>query len=597
MLAESIQFQLRSYVVRITLNEDLTDDIVQETTLEMFKIFNQLKQADRFWPWLCKIALNKTREHSRTQSRQKRLLKEHALDIADRTTNMDGLACAFQEEFKQSVFEAVSSLSDRQKAVLSMRCYEKMPYAQIAEIMDVSEIGCRLLFVRAKKQLQKKLFRLGFGKESLLVGLVLFGKLTAPSEAAAAHISVTSATLSAGGLAAGIALATSKTVLTIAAGSAVVAGVWTATDKTPPGAINGSVSFGNPAPVIAAQLHLAKLNEGYYFFPQGKQGPVMTRLTVSKNGSKSTQILQNDTGNYFYDPQHQSVAISNHHYWQSDLSVMTLPTDSPELEAFLAQVEKRTPNTRPVITDSPNLLFVSTYENDSDRIAFGVRNYDALMEERFQYNRPANAAVADNRDLLHRQNGCTFALEGQLHGRAFEGKGYMPFVFGMMTKQPAWLELRCDDGRVLLDTASNAAILDANGKVIAAYPSGTFMTGLNRPWQGLHVIDTVRRDAARHKMPFETRMESSDRASVTVFSMGLQMTYVVNMPQDWIETITFADDKGQQIGELRFSYGSSHSPGSTFSQKPSVSVKSNAVDIFEKHWLSELGSGTLLRRR
>lgn len=593
MLAESIQLQLRSYVIRITLSEDITDDIVQETILEMFKIFNQLRQADRFWPWLCKIALNKTREHSRTQTRQKRLLKEHAKEIAGKTTDVGEFATAYQEEFKQSIFEAISSLSDRQKAILSMRCYEKMPYSQIAEIMNASELGCRLLFVRAKKQLQKKLFRLGFGKESLLVGLMLFGKLTAPSEAAAAGISVTSATLSVGGLAAGIALVTGKAVLTIAAGTALAASVWTVAGQNSSGGIDASVSSGTPALISAAQLHSAKLSEGYYFFPQGKQGPVMTRLMVFKNDGKSIQILQNDTGNYFYDLQLQSVALHNHHYWQSDLSVMTLPTDSPELESFLAQVEKRTAKARPVVTDSPNLLFVSSHENDSDRISFGVRNYDALMEERFQYNRPANAAVADNRDALHRQEGCLFSLEGQLHGRVLKGKGYMPFVFGMMTKKPAWLELRSDDGRILLDTPTSAIIFDADRKVIAAYPSGTFMTGLNRPWQGLHVIDTVRRDAARYRMPFETHMESADRASVTVFSTGIQITYVINMPQDWIETITFADSMGQEIGELRFSYGSSRSSDTGSLDRPSVSAKRNAVAAYEKHWLSEMGTGKL----
>jgi len=593
MLAESIQLQLRSYVIRITLNEDITDDIVQETILEMFKIFNQLRQADRFWPWLCKIALNKTREHSRTQTRQKRLLKEHAKEIAGKTTDVGELATAYQEEFKQSIFEAISSLSDRQKAVLSMRCYEKMPYSQIAEIMNASELGCRLLFVRAKKQLQKKLFRLGFGKESLLVGLMLFGKLTAPSEAAAAGISVTSATLSAGGLAAGIALVTSKAVLTIAAGGAVVTGVWAMTAEHSNSELYASASVGGSAAVSAVQQHHATLQEGYYFFPQGKQGAVMTRLTLTEDDGHSTQILQNATGNYFYSPQHQAVEINNFHYWKSDLSVMTLPTDSPGLETFLAGVENRSANARPDITDSVNLLCVSTYENDSDRLSFGVRNYDAMMEERFQYNQPANAAVVDNRDMLHQQGGCVFTLQGQLNGRIINGKGYLPFLFGVQSKQPAWLELQFDDDSRLRDTASQAALIDAHGKVIALYPAGTFMIGLNRPWQGLHTIDIVRRDAALYRMSFETRLESADRARVTVFSPGLAIIYIINMPQDWIETIAFTDDKGQGIGELRFTYGNSGDMGIAPLSGTSISMKRNSVETFGKHWLSELGTGKL----
>ena len=57
--------RLRVDVYRITLTEDLTHDIVQESLLEMLKILSELKEADKFWPWLYKIALNKVRHHHR----------------------------------------------------------------------------------------------------------------------------------------------------------------------------------------------------------------------------------------------------------------------------------------------------------------------------------------------------------------------------------------------------------------------------------------------------------------------------------------------------------------------------------------------------
>ena len=62
-LAEVARVHLREYVLRLTLQEDLTEDIVQETILEMFKVFDKLKKADRFWAWLHGIAFNKIRSH------------------------------------------------------------------------------------------------------------------------------------------------------------------------------------------------------------------------------------------------------------------------------------------------------------------------------------------------------------------------------------------------------------------------------------------------------------------------------------------------------------------------------------------------------
>jgi DNA-directed RNA polymerase specialized sigma24 family protein len=66
-LVKLAQESLRDDVYRMSLDAHLTEDIVQETLLEMVKILGELKETDRFWPWLYKIALNKLRLHHRRQ--------------------------------------------------------------------------------------------------------------------------------------------------------------------------------------------------------------------------------------------------------------------------------------------------------------------------------------------------------------------------------------------------------------------------------------------------------------------------------------------------------------------------------------------------
>lgn len=58
-LAELARERLRVYVYRLTLSDDLTQDVLQESMLEMFKFLDKLEKADRFWPWLRRIAANK----------------------------------------------------------------------------------------------------------------------------------------------------------------------------------------------------------------------------------------------------------------------------------------------------------------------------------------------------------------------------------------------------------------------------------------------------------------------------------------------------------------------------------------------------------
>jgi RNA polymerase sigma-70 factor, ECF subfamily len=70
-LAEAARVRLHEYVFRLTLNEDLTGDIVQETILEMLRIFGKLRRTEKFWPWLYGIAFNKVRNHYGKRWRRK----------------------------------------------------------------------------------------------------------------------------------------------------------------------------------------------------------------------------------------------------------------------------------------------------------------------------------------------------------------------------------------------------------------------------------------------------------------------------------------------------------------------------------------------
>lgn len=585
-LAESIVAPLRSYVLRATYKEEITDDIVQETLLEMFRIFQQLRRADQFWPWLCKIALNKIRRHSNMQNRQRELLESNTERVITKIPNMDGLAEAINREFQEAITQSLSFLSDRQRAVLSMRCYDNMPYSQIAEIMDISELGCRLLFVRARKKLQHKLSSFGYGQKFLLLALALVGKLTAPSEAAAAQICLSPSVLSAGGVAAGIAFVTSKAgLLTIAAGGVLVAGTVTLTQEPTRQEAQITIPENYFVSVTGQSSTDSHFDEGYYFFPQGKQGTVLTRFTAHQDQA-IVQILQNDTGNYAFDAQRQTAAIHNYHYWNPDLSVMTLPTDSTELEAFLAQMENRPPHPRNIKTDSAN-LFIKT-SDDRQPPLFGVRNYDALMEERFQYNRPAGTVLIDNRDGLHQQKWCRVKIEGRFHDTIIRGDGRLPFVYSAALLQPAWIKLDIVNEMTIIDTPEGAAVLKAD-RSATRYPSGTFLCGFNKPWAGLHVIDTVRRDAAQFQIPFKTYLDAhSQKALVSLSVSSGQIQYVIDMNRDLIEKIIFFDVDTQPVGEITFEYlGIDEFSSNDFTpaRLPYGSGSSKTEPI---HWLSEL---------
>ena len=106
----------------MTQRDDLAQEIVQETLLEMCKVLGKLKNNDRFWPWLYGIAVNKLRRHYRTEQTQKRLAVSNAKRKGRYKDRQDGLENLVSEELKQIVSGAMKKLRTRHKAVLIMRC-------------------------------------------------------------------------------------------------------------------------------------------------------------------------------------------------------------------------------------------------------------------------------------------------------------------------------------------------------------------------------------------------------------------------------------------------------------------------------------------
>lgn len=590
-LAAVVHAPLRSYVFRITLAEDNADDIAQETIVEMFKIFGQLNNADRFWPWLCKIALNKARGHSRVQSRQKQLLREHAEELTSHSANFEGLANVIDEEVKEAVFLAMSNLTDEQKAVLSMRCYENMPYSQIAEIMGFTELQSRLLFLRGKKKLQKTLFRFGFNKQALIPALLIFGKLTAPTEAAATQISISSGMLAPGVLATVIGTVTTKTALTIATGVAVTVGTVFITNHSSSD-LHSSLE-NNPSSSIVANANTgqntADILEGYYYYPQGSNGLMMTRLTLTKgNNQKSCKILQNHLGNFFMSGRTGQVKQNNYHYWNKDLSVMILPTDNPQFLSFLSEVEGRQRSIQTLkVPTNRSLLVVASKQDQSDKMSVAIQDYDALMEERFQYNWPADTHIEDTRDEIHQQGWCYVRMTGSVNSQPVDGYGQIPFIYSISVSKPAWLKITVGDN-MYVDTPSGAYSLDMKTRDKSVYPSGTFLNALNQPWSGLHCIDTVRREAVRKGRFFETSCDSdSSKCVVRLIHESGSIEYLIDVQQDWIEAITYYDLNNKSAGHIYFEYMDSKQENVSGFNMPEVRSY-RAEETLTDHWLIDL---------
>ncbi|MFC1634165.1 RNA polymerase sigma factor [Planctomycetota bacterium] len=589
-LAGQAKERLYTYVYRLTQQEELAQEIVQESLFEMCKVLGKLKKADRFWPWLHGIATNKLRRYYRTERTQRNLAAASTKQKILLKDRQDGLERLVGDELKQIVWSAMQKLRTRYKAVLIMRCYDGMAYSDIAESMGCSEFSTRMLFLRAKRSLQRELARNGFSKGTLLAALVLFGKMTAPSKAAAAQISISAAAMKVGAVAGIAGLATTKTaIISLTAAGALTTGVVTTSNtwkqaENPNSAISSTQQVGQNS----------NANEEYwYYFPQGPSGPLMLRgSSKTLGGDTSWQVLQNDRDNYYYSDSR--VNINNHRKWADDLSVLTVPTDDVGMVDFISQIEGRPNNVGRITAKGRGLMVVAARDKVNDIMKpWAIRHYNILDEDYFQSDWPASAKLVDNRDAMHKRGWTYFRVTGRINGQSILGTGRIPFVFSRMARYSPWLKLRIGS-LTIADTYRDAYIRQSGSDQAQAYRAGSFFKGLLRPWDGFHTIDTVRRDAAQQRIPFETRhTPGSEVAEVELRYQGMRLVYKIDLETDVINEITFFT--GQNVvGNLKFSYLQSiDGVGGEFISPVGPRQRTDLQDSSGLLWLIELMKGSL----
>jgi len=588
LLAGQAKSRLYTYVYRLTQQEELAQEIVQESLFEMCKVLGKLKKADRFWPWLHGIATNKLRRHYRTERTQRNLAAASVERKESMKDRQDGLERLVGDELKQIVWSAMQKLRTRYKAVLIMRCYDGMAYSDIAEAMGCTEFSTRMLFLRAKRSLQRELSRNGFSKGTLLAALMIFGKMTAPSKAAAAQLSISAAAMKVGVVAGVVGVATTKTAIV----SLTAAGVLTAGVVTTSNTWHDPQSSGSVLPV--SQVVNQNSNEEYWhYFPQGPSGPMMLRgNSKTPGGALAWQVLQNDRDNYYYSDGR--VNINNHRMWKSDLSVMTVPTDNAGMVDFICQMEGKTNDMDRISATGRGLMVIAARNETNGAVKpWAIRHYNVLDEDYFQSDWPASAKPVDNRDEMHKRGWTYFRVSGRINGQGVFGTGRIPFVYSRNARYSPWLKLQVGN-MTIMDTNRNAYIRPSASDQAQTYRAGSFFKGLLRPWAGFHAIDTVRRDAAQLRIPFETRHSpGSNVAEVELNYQGMKLVYKVDLETDVIDEITFSTDQGV-VGNLRFTYLQSiDGISGEFISPVGPRQRTDLQDNSGLLWLIELAKGSL----
>jgi RNA polymerase sigma-70 factor (ECF subfamily) len=166
-LVETNQKRVVNTCFGMVHNREDAEDIAQDVFIEVYRNIQKFKGDSKLSTWLYRIAVNRSLNHIRDNKKNK-WFHSFEDEVAAKSKQLQQLESSksdnpeFDLENKQRTLilhEAINSLPENQKVAFTLSKYEELSYQEISDVMDLSVSSVESLLFRAKKGLQKKLFK------------------------------------------------------------------------------------------------------------------------------------------------------------------------------------------------------------------------------------------------------------------------------------------------------------------------------------------------------------------------------------------------------------------------------------------------------
>ena len=150
-LVKRYQARLFNFVRSMLRNEELAEDITQESFVKAFYSLSKLKNPASFKSWLFRIANNNTLDYLRKKRLPQVDVDEHLREsyVDDRGNPEEGVVSGARSKH---IHEALGSLKEDQRAILVMCDLEGLSYQEIAEVLKIpfGTVQSRIFYARRK---------------------------------------------------------------------------------------------------------------------------------------------------------------------------------------------------------------------------------------------------------------------------------------------------------------------------------------------------------------------------------------------------------------------------------------------------------------
>ena len=138
------------YLLSKTHNEDLAEELTQETFYQAIKSIDRFDESCKISTWLCAIAKNQLLSYRRKHPVQDNLEDTEVVTESAEQNVLDGITHV--ELLKQ-----LHSCPEPFREVMYLRIFGNLSFKEIGEIVGKTENWARVTFYRGKEKLKKGL--------------------------------------------------------------------------------------------------------------------------------------------------------------------------------------------------------------------------------------------------------------------------------------------------------------------------------------------------------------------------------------------------------------------------------------------------------
>lgn len=149
-----------SFIFYMVNNEDVAEELAQETFARAYKNISSVKEETKISTWIFGIAKNVAREALRRRQKENRHIDKDDSSISelcDNNASPDGHL--HDKEIRNAVQNALAELDEDKRVVFTLKIYHQMSYEDISEVTGFTLPKVRNDLYRARAEMRCKLGR------------------------------------------------------------------------------------------------------------------------------------------------------------------------------------------------------------------------------------------------------------------------------------------------------------------------------------------------------------------------------------------------------------------------------------------------------